>query len=54
MEDNENLFDHLFDGEESTCSGNEDPLDKIHQLCLICGGINGEHSIDCEYFLTQI
>ena len=50
----ENLFDPLFDSEETTVSGNNDPLDRITSVCPECGSTNGNHLPDCEDFLGAI
>lgn len=40
-----NLFD---DPDNTLVSGNKDLADSIKHVCLCCGGINGQHSVDCE------
>ena len=39
---------HLFDDlVEIPVSGNIDPLDRVKHVCLSCGCINGNHTVDC-------
>lgn len=39
------LFDDIDD---TSVSGNEDPLDNVKSVCLSCGGVNGQHSSSCD------
>jgi hypothetical protein len=32
---------------ENVSSGNQDPLDAVHSICMECGGINGKHYSHC-------